>query len=754
MLTNIIAFVQRVKRVQGGNYNLEVLWVYELSDTSCMSMNYPHQNELFLSDDCNCGTTLRLKDVVSVVPIEVMLKQKSLPTEQYFIRQKYCTENSAFVSLCESDFTCTHYGTASIAETYQSGDTILTHEDGKPLEPVIFRGYTGEAGARVQVLQRRSSIEEGSDIKPNELVWTNIYLSVSKTNLIRRCHIKFLRPDETPPTPYDRDGQGDCFFLSSRLRNGALEPLNNPMSRTEDWFNEGFDPNANIPKLLSLSVFSGGGNFDRGLEEGGILKTVHAIEMDGHAAHTYGANSPSLVKIFRGSVDDYLSNAIKGDKETANVGNINCVCGGSPCTGLSCMQENPESPRSKVNTSKVASLASLIDLYRPEYAILENVVAMSRPIGGDKSKSVLAQLICTFVAMGYQVQQHVLCAANYGGPQTRDRLFITLTAPGLKPMDRPPHTHSVPPRHTRSLSITNSGGLISDSNTPFKGVTAKDSTKDLPNLGRGVIPCIEYPEHRVVGRMSTVDHLIYEAIPSHHMYPQDVTKPVRSTLSRAAHAGLLNDFAQAYWDKLHDFRKSYNSNAFRKLRDDDFFLTVHTSYSPNDAKAGSPLHWSEPRRLSLMEVRRAQGFLDNELLIGPDAEKWKIVGNSVSRQVALALGLRLRHAWMSNSAEQRAIVLARVRDVGLDEDGDDLGLTRYGRRVLPVRLASGSNARQSACRVDDDANGDDDEDLEQTRPVRRRLFKRADANPTLDNRAVEQSSTDARNDIEIIEISD
>lgn len=50
-----------------------------------------------------------------------------------------------------------------------------------------------------------------------------------------------------------------------------------------------------------------------------------------------------------------------------------------------------------------------------------------------------------------------------------------------------------------------------------------------------------------------------------------------------------------------------------------------------------------------MEVRRAQGFLDEDVLIGTPAEKWKIVGNSVARPVALALGVSLRKAWLTNS---------------------------------------------------------------------------------------------------------
>jgi DNA (cytosine-5)-methyltransferase 1 len=49
-----------------------------------------------------------------------------------------------------------------------------------------------------------------------------------------------------------------------------------------------------------------------------------------------------------------------------------------------------------------------------------------------------------------------------------------------------------------------------------------------------------------------------------------------------------------------------------------------------------------------MEARRAQGFIDYEPLIGEMAKQWKIVGNSVARQMSLALGMQVREAWLAN----------------------------------------------------------------------------------------------------------
>jgi DNA (cytosine-5)-methyltransferase 1 len=53
---------------------------------------------------------------------------------------------------------------------------------------------------------------------------------------------------------------------------------------------------------------------------------------------------------------------------------------------------------------------------------------------------------------------------------------------------------------------------------------------------------------------------------------------------------------------------------------------------------GRVLHWDQYRSLSTMETTKAQGFLDHEVIFGTPSQQLKIVGNSVDRKVALAMG--------------------------------------------------------------------------------------------------------------------
>jgi DNA (cytosine-5)-methyltransferase 1 len=52
-----------------------------------------------------------------------------------------------------------------------------------------------------------------------------------------------------------------------------------------------------------------------------------------------------------------------------------------------------------------------------------------------------------------------------------------------------------------------------------------------------------------------------------------------------------------------------------------------------------------------MEVRRAQGFLDEEVLVGTASDQWQLVGNGVARPMALALGLKFREAWVGSLSD-------------------------------------------------------------------------------------------------------
>lgn len=160
------------------------------------------------------------------------------------------------------------------------------------------------------------------------------------------------------PVPYNRDGNGDYWFFSFKLTTVNGVQVLAALTCPPDSLNEGPDLSARIlDPLRGLSIFSGGGNLDRGLEDGGAVKFIGAIDISKEALLTQKANAqhPEDLKLYWGSVDDYLDAVLRGEniELIARIGDISFVAAGSPCPGFSTLQMNWKSEQSLLNASHV-----------------------------------------------------------------------------------------------------------------------------------------------------------------------------------------------------------------------------------------------------------------------------------------------------------------------------------------------------------------------------------------------------------------
>jgi DNA (cytosine-5)-methyltransferase 1 len=184
--------------------------------------------------------------------------------------------------------------------------------------------------------------------------------------------------------------------------------------------------------------------------------------------------------------------------------------------------------------------------------------------------------------------------------------------------------------------------------TPFKFVTGAEATADLPPLldGKPDI-CVSHPDHRVaLGMTKKIRRAMYY-IP---------TRPYGMNFAKAYYgekngAGVLTEaereFFPAEKEKGRVSRVAPNSQAYGRQDPTRLIETIVTMLSPLDAKAGRQIHWWEDRIISVMEARRAQGFRDDEVVLGNPNDQVKIVGNSVAREISLALGIAFREAWVA-----------------------------------------------------------------------------------------------------------
>ena len=682
------AYVQGVKRGSGGQISLDVIWLYAPSDTTCSIMQYPIHNELFFSDNCNCGDgKLDAQDVVCKATVGFFSEPGETGAE-FIVRQKYRTDDAAFVTLRHSDFTCIHRKGAEesrigeVKEKYQAGDTVLYRKQdskGEILEPVVIVEFkkegTGEMILVRRLLRRDRDFPSSRDTRPNELVYTDDIFAIPAKKVQRRCHVRFYTEEEkktnTIPSPYNRNGTADAYYITCRAigdtLNQKLEPLTQPFPQT---LIQGFDPCTSPPRrvLDGMDLYCGGGNFGRGLEEGGAVHNKWAVDYDRDAIHTYNANLKASqdTALYFGSVNDLLAQALKGryTKYIPEPGEVDFISAGSPCQGFSNANQKRTSEKSLRNSSLVASVAAFVDFYRPKYALLENVVSMASKGKKNQDQNVFSQLLCSLVGMGYQVQQFNLDAWSFGSPQSRSRLFISIAAPGLELPPHPALSHSHPPStRDRGLGVAANGisfGMRRFEPTPFQYVTAGEGTADLPHIGDArTQTCVPHPDHRNSRFESYLKRVQITQIP---------VAPRAQTFMLAFKRGRLGkpQVDEFRWDNKHKVSKM--SKSWQRVDPNGLMPTITTSAQPSCSFTGTIVHWDQHRLLTIMEARRAQSFPDQDVLVGHPRVQWKLVGNSVARTVAVALGMSLREAWLANEP---------------DSDGDELELVS-GRQTLSV----------------------------------------------------------------------
>ncbi|KAI9837405.1 MAG: DNA methyltransferase Dim-2 [Thelocarpon superellum] len=657
------AYVQAIEPHAAGRRYLGVIWLYRPSDTTCSTTHYPHHDELFFSDNCNCGDTpIDPDEVLCTVPV-ALFSSPGQSGAEYFVRQLYHTEAAAFTTMTREHLRCVHRPSTAksdrcvFQEKYKVGDTVLylmkrdtdVLEAGEIVqlsEPVLLR----------KLLRRMRDGRGGGSIPPNELVYSDELISVGLDHVDRKCLVRFFTQREKAagliPPPYNRNGTADAFFITCHLNEGKLRPLTAPFPAS---LHQAFDPAAAPPRdvLHGLDLFCGGGSFGRGLAEGGAVQHRWAVDYYREAIHTYHANRIHPTALYYGSVNDFLARALEGKfSDTIPApGQVDLIAAGSPCVAFSNANRLRESEESLQNASLVASVASFVDFYRPQHALLENVLGMAARTGPwQESRNVFSQLVACFAGMGYQVQQFTLDAWSFGSPQSRTRLFISITAPGLVPMEHPALSHSHPSRiKDRSLGTASNNlpfGKRRFEATPFAYVTAKDATSDLPFIGDARSQtCISHPDHRCTRVERNLQRIQLTQIP---VAPHGQTFMLAYQRRRLGRPQIDN----FKWGNLHKVKAS--SRSWQRVSPHGLMPTVTTAANPTCAFTGTILHWEQHRLLSVMEQRRAQGYPDHEVLIGNPSDQWKIVGNSVARTVALALGLSLREAWLARPDEAAA----------------------------------------------------------------------------------------------------
>ncbi len=173
-------------------------------------------------------------------------------------------------------------------------------------------------------------------------------------------------------------------------------------------------PEVGYKPLTAVSLFSGGGGLDLGLEAAGF-HVAYASDIEPPHCLTLSANFPSCY------VEVADVNQQKGSDiiEKANVGEIDLLAGGPPCQSFSILGKRMalDDPRGKL----VYEYARIVKELRPRAFVFENVPGILTVNKGMEWRALL-----DFMAesTGYKIYYQVLNSVNYGAPQIRKRVFM------------------------------------------------------------------------------------------------------------------------------------------------------------------------------------------------------------------------------------------------------------------------------------------------------------------------------------------
>ena len=155
-----------------------------------------------------------------------------------------------------------------------------------------------------------------------------------------------------------------------------------------------------------VSLFSGAGGLDLGFKMAGH-EIIWANDLYGDAVETYRRNLGDHI------ICEDISK-IKAD----DVPDCDIIIGGFPCQGFSVA--NTKRHENDERNTLYKELIRIIDSKKPKFFLAENVKGLTNLAKGK----VFEMILKDFENLGYVVKHKILNAANYGVPQTRQRVII------------------------------------------------------------------------------------------------------------------------------------------------------------------------------------------------------------------------------------------------------------------------------------------------------------------------------------------
>ena len=340
--------------------------------------------------------------------------------------------------------------------------------------------------------------------------------------------------------------------------------------------------------LVGVDLFAGAGGLSLGAEMAGISVKV-AVENDIYAAQTYQANHPNTVVVTK---DIQEITELRLNRE----GNTLVLFGGPPCQGFSTSNQKTRNKNNPKNWL-FQEFVRIAKMTEPDWIVLENVRGIIETEGGYFSNLISKEIS----ELGYACSSMVLCASDYGVPQTRSRFFLIASHHGL--------TVAEPPKSNEFITV-------------------KDAVSDLPSLPNGAnIDVLAYKTNDVSAYIESLRHGLTEC--SGHLVSKNSNKVIQR-YSFIPEGGNWKDIPDSLMDNYKDKTRCH-TGIYKRLRSDLPALTV------GNYRKSMLIHPWENRGLSVREAARLQSFPDCYSFCGSIGFQQQQIGNAVPPKLAKAV---------------------------------------------------------------------------------------------------------------------
>lgn len=328
-------------------------------------------------------------------------------------------------------------------------------------------------------------------------------------------------------------------------------------------------------KRTFIDLFSGAGGFLRGFMDANF-EPLFSVEVWKPAIQSHERNFPQI-PLYDKDIRTINNEELFKYKDKADV-----VIGGPPCQGFSTIGKRlMKDPRNEL----VFEFIRFVDVIKPKVFLMENVRGLLSSNNGKTRDAICKE----FEAIGYHnVHYNVLCAADYGVPQMRYRVFF------------------VGVRKDIELRLDFPQALISNKENYQ---TVGQAINDLLGKENSFQNHVPMKHNKIVAeRMSYIPEgcgVPIDGLPEH--------------LSKGSRTDFVNN-------KIKNF-----SHVFKRLHREKPATTMVPGHN------AFPLHPTENRSLTVREAARLQTFPDDMVFMGNRQNQCIQVGNAVPVKLAYVL---------------------------------------------------------------------------------------------------------------------